>query len=210
MNIRQWFSDRYGIARAIGGILACAIGARVVAPGINTGVLADFFRSGGASPLLRLYDWLVGGALARGALLALGVMPYISARIYLRLARIVAPTVGEPARRKKLTRWLTFGFSVVQSYGFARFAENLPGAVANPGPQFIATTMLALTASAMTAMWLWELPGAADEDTPPTSAEEADARSVTMVQPYSIPLLGVPAPELEVLRQKEPVVVDRL
>ena len=166
MSVRQWLSEKAGLVRAIGAVVVCTIGARIVAPGINTEVLGDFFRSGGASSLARLYDVLTAGALGRGALLALGIMPYVSARIYLRLWRIVSPRVEEPARRQKLVRWLTLGFSTVQSYGFARFVENLPGAVANPGPQFVATTVLALTASAMTAMWLFERPHETQQDVP--------------------------------------------
>src|SRR4030095_1500143 len=82
MGIRQWLSEKAGIARAIGVALVCTIGARIVLPGINREFFADFCRSAGASPLLRVYDWFVGGAMARGALLALGILPYVTARIY--------------------------------------------------------------------------------------------------------------------------------
>ena len=204
MGIRQWLSEKAGLVRAIGAVVVCTIGARIVAPGINTEVLGDFFRSGGASPLARLYDWLTAGAFGRGALLALGIMPYVSARIYLRLWRIVSPRVEEPARRQKLIRWLTLGFSGVQSYGFAKFLENLPGAVANPGPQFVATTVLTLTASAMTAMWLFERPVTSDE------VEVADAGPVSISQPSSeLRLLNEAEAATEPLRQQEREVVER-
>ena len=210
MGVRQWFSEKAVVIRTLGITLACTIGARIVSPGIDSQVVGDFFRSGGVNPLLRIYDWLVGGAMARGGLLALGVMPYISARLFVRLANIVSPGFAGLARRKKLTRWLTFGFSAVQSFGFAKFLENLPGAVANPGPQFIATTMLGLTASAMATMWLWEFGRAAEEDEPPTIAEEAGAQPDLAVQASSdAPMLNAPTPELEIVRQSETVVADR-
>lgn len=207
MNIRRLFSE-HGILRKIGAVVACMIGARVVTPGINEQVIADFFRSGGASPLLRVYDWLVGGAIGRGAVLALGLLPYVTARIYLRLATVVSPGFADPARRRTYTRGLTFGFSLVQSYGFARFAENLPGAVAQPGAGFIATTMLAMTASAMTAMWLFESPRDGADDATPDSADPPEP---LVIEPRSgvVPGLAAGALDLDVIRQRELVVLDR-
>jgi preprotein translocase subunit SecY len=201
MSIRQWLSEKAAIVRAIGAAAACVIGARIVAPGINPDVLGDFFRSGGASPLVRIYDWLVGGAMGRGALLALGIMPYVTARIYLRLARIVAPSLGDPARRQPLIRRLTLGFSAVQSFGFAKFLESLPGAVANPGPRFVVTTVLTLTASAMTAMWLWESQWRGGKAPAADEPDEVDRESVSTVHVAGDPqLLNAPLPDLEIVQ----------
>jgi hypothetical protein len=68
----------------------------------------------------------------------------------------------------------------------------------------------ALTASAMTAMWLWELPSTAvEEDASPTSVDGSYVEHVLIAQRLAdLPLLGVPTPEMEVVRQKEPVVVE--
>src|SRR6266511_25909 len=68
----------------VAGIVACEIGTRIVAPSLNSQVVRDYFRGSGGM-LLELYDWIAGGALSRGAVLALGIMPYVSARIILRL-----------------------------------------------------------------------------------------------------------------------------
>lgn len=151
------------ISLAVGGLIVCEIGARIVAPSINGRLLAQYLRRTGESPLLRLYDWIVGGALSRGAVLALGIMPYLSARIIMRLARTSIPLIAEmsedTADQTRLRRWtrrLTFGLAVVQSFGFARFVQSIPGAVANPGVGFIAQTMLILTTGAMGVAWLSE------------------------------------------------------
>ncbi len=201
MSIRQWLSEKAGLVRAAGAALACVIGARIVAPGINPDVLGDFFRSSGVSPLARLYDWFVGGAMSRGGLLALGIMPYVTARMYLRLWRIVAPGDYTPARRQQLIRRLTLGFSAVQSFGFAKFLESLPGAVANPGPQFVLTTVVTLTASAMAAMWLWEGQWSSDKAAAPDEVEEADGETVALDQPMAErPLLNPPAPDLTLVQ----------
>ena len=54
------------------------------------------------------------------------------------------------------TLLLTVSLALLQSYGFARFASSLPGAVADPGPAFIAETMLVLTTAATLLMLLCE------------------------------------------------------
>jgi hypothetical protein len=59
------------------------------------------------------------------------------------------------------------GLGLVQSYGFARFVQTIPGAVAHPGAGFIAETMLVLTTGAVCAMVLTEqLTRRYDEDVP--------------------------------------------
>jgi preprotein translocase subunit SecY len=161
-NMRR-LPDRWRKAGlVVGGLLLCEIGARIAAPGLGR-ALSQYFRQGGGQGLLWLYDRLVGGALSRGAVLALGIMPYLSARIFVRIARMAIPAVADmnthPDGRARLTRWtraLTVGLSLVQSYGVARFAQSLPGVVAIPGPGFVPQTMLVLTAGAVVAMFLGE------------------------------------------------------
>src|SRR5262249_62095318 len=77
-------------------LLVYRIGAAVTAPGINPQAIADFIQSqsqGGG--LLGLYNLFTGGPLARAAVFALGVMPYISARLFPPIAQ-----AGSPRGRK--------------------------------------------------------------------------------------------------------------
>jgi SecY len=148
---------------ALATLLVCEVGARIVAPGLNPQALRDLLQAGSASWLLRLYDWVVGGALSRGAVLGLGIAPYVSARIFMRLSRVVTPRLAalweaETGRAKlaRATRWLAGGLALVQSYGFARFVEGIPGAVAHPGFGFLARTMAVLTSGAIGVMLLSE------------------------------------------------------
>jgi preprotein translocase subunit SecY len=150
------------VGLAVTGLLAFEAAVRIVAPGLNPLVLSNYLRSGG-SWLLMLYDRLGGGGLSRGGALALGIMPYISARIMVRLARLVSPALeaaaGTPDGDRSLSRWtraLTVGLALVQSYGFARFVQGIPGAVAHPGIGFVAQTMLVLTSGSVVAMALSE------------------------------------------------------
>jgi preprotein translocase subunit SecY len=146
------------VGLAAGGLLVLEAGARLLAPGLNPVILGNYLRSSGTL-LLTLYDRLGGGGLSRGGALALGIMPYVSARIMVRLARVAAPSLdamSDTSRgREKLNRWtraLTVGLALVQSYGFAKFAQGIPGAVAHPGIGFVAQTMLVLTAGSVVAM----------------------------------------------------------
>lgn len=147
---------------ALGGLAVLEVGARTVLPDLNGQALSNYLHSGGGTWLLALYDRLGGGGLSRGGVLALGIMPYLSARIMMRLARVVVPAIDEMShdvegrtRLRNWTRVLTIGLSLVQSYGFARFVQSVPG-VANPGIGFIVQTVAVLTVGAIAAMALSE------------------------------------------------------
>jgi len=190
----------------LAGLVLIEVGGRIALPGLNTQVLADFLlRRGGG--LLSLFDRFVGGALTRGAVLALGIMPYLSARVFVRLARASFPAIGalqaEEAGRTKLkrgTRLLTLGLSLVQSYGIARFVQAIPGAVARPGAGFVVQTMLTLTAGAIVAMALAEQfagPTQVVDDAPSAEDEQGvDHREpiVERLEPTAGVLLLQPAP----------------
>ncbi len=139
------------------------LGAHIATPGVNVQVLADFIRNQGAQTLFGVYDMFVGGGLSRATVLALGIMPYISASIMFQLAGAVFPYVEKLQReeegRKKITQWtryMTVGLSLGQAWAFAVFTESLSGAVANPGLGFKLLTVLTLTTGAVFVMWLGE------------------------------------------------------
>jgi len=138
------------------------LGAHIATPGVDVQVLADFIRNQGSQTLFGVYDMFVGGGLSRATVLALGIMPYISASIMFQLGGAVFPTIDklqkEEEGRKKITQWtryLTVVLSIGQAYGFAIFAEG-QGAVPNAGFGFRLLTMLTLTTGAVFVMWLGE------------------------------------------------------
>jgi hypothetical protein len=169
------------VALAVAVLVVCEVGARVVAPGLNGQALRDFLQAGASTWLLRVYDWFVGGALSRGGVLAIGIMPFLSARIMMRLARITWPPLESwwqsdsgIAKRTRLTRWLTGGLALVQSYGFAKFVQGVPSVVAHPGVGFLAKTIAVLTAGTIGVMLLSEaLVKARDDDALPTDDEKS-------------------------------------
>ena len=142
-------------------LLVYRIGSHVTAPGVDVTAITDFFANQGG--LLNIYNTFVGGALSRAAIFSLGIMPYISASIFMQIAGAVVPQVEKMNKdeegRKKVTQWtryLTVGLAMVQAYGFAVFTAGMEGAVANPGLGFVATMVLVLTVGALFVMWLGE------------------------------------------------------
>ncbi len=138
-------------------------GAHIATPGVDVRVLADFMTQQAAGTLFGIYDMFVGGGLSRATVLALGIMPYISASIMFQLAGAVFPYIEklqkEEDGRKKITQWtryLTVVLAAGQAYGFAIFTESL-GAVwmANLWG-FRVLTVLTLTTGAIFVMWLGE------------------------------------------------------
>ena len=138
-------------------------GAHIATPGVNVQVLSDFVRNQGAQTLFGVYDMFVGGGFSRATVLALGIMPYISASIMFQLAGAVFPLVDklqkEEEGRKKITQWtryVTIVLAAFQAWAFALFTESLQGAVVNPGWGFRVITTIMLTTGAVFVMWLGE------------------------------------------------------
>lgn len=133
-----------------GGWLVCEVVARFAVPMPDARVLHDYFAPQGDS-LLRLYDWFVGGALSSGSILALGVMPYFTARIYRAIAGLVNGRIASLERsvggRRILSRYtigMTAAFAVVQSVGYAFFTMAV-GAVERPGLLYTAQVVTVLS-----------------------------------------------------------------
>src|SRR5277367_4782343 len=123
-------------------LLVCRIGAYIPVPGINGDAAATLVRSatGGGQNLFQLMDVFSGGAFAQMTVIALGVMPYISASIVMQLVVAIVPSIQREMRenadtgRRKLSKWtrfLTVGLAFFQSSLFARYAVQLNAG--NPG-----------------------------------------------------------------------------
>jgi preprotein translocase subunit SecY len=147
-------------------LLVYRIGAHITAPGVDVLALTDFFnqqskQSGGG--LLGLYDLFTGGQLSRATVFALGIMPYISASIFLQIAGAVVPQVEKMQKdeegRKKVNQWTRYAtvfLAAVQAWGFALFTESLPSAITTPGFAFKLQMAFFLTVGAIFVMWLGE------------------------------------------------------
>src|SRR5688572_27178654 len=147
------------------GLLAIyRMGAHIPTPGVDTLRFEQFVQQNQGT-FLGFIDLFSGGMFSRLTIFALGIMPYITSSIILQLLTVVVPTLeklqkeGELGRRKitQWTRYLTVGLSSVQSFGIAMALMKSEGSfVLNPGPGFIAMTMLTLTTGTAFIMWLGE------------------------------------------------------
>ena len=138
------------------------IGGHIPTPGVDTAQLQQMFQAAQGTAL-GLMNMFSGGQLERLTIFALGIMPYITASIILQLMTVVVPTLeklqkeGELGRRKitQWTRYLTIILSIVQSAGIA-FSLQGSGLAYDPGPGFVAMTIVTLTTGTAFIMWLGE------------------------------------------------------
>ncbi len=149
------------------------LGSYIILPGIDAEML-EGLRGQTKNNILGLINTFAGGAFARGAIFALGIMPYISASIFMQLVSIAIPSFqrlqkeGEEGRRKinQYTRILTIMFTAVQAYAYLNNIIGTPGNQAallfNYGGEimsqgmFIFTNICLLTAGTMFTMWMGE------------------------------------------------------
>lgn len=143
-------------------IVVYRIGAHIPVPGINPDRLAALFDQNQGT-ILSLFNMFSGGALERMSILALGIMPYISASIIMQLMTVVSPTLeqlkkeGEAGRRKinQYTRYGTVLLATVQSFGMAVGLAN-QGVAFTADASFYFVAVVTLVAGAVFLMWLGE------------------------------------------------------
>ncbi|WP_305423506.1 preprotein translocase subunit SecY [Photobacterium leiognathi] len=148
----------------LGAILIFRAGSFVPIPGIDAAVLASLFEQQKGT-IIEMFNMFSGGALSRASILALGIMPYISASIIVQLLTVVHPALaelkkeGEAGRRKisQYTRYGTLVLATFQAIGIATgLPSMIPGLVHNPGPSFYFVAVVSLVTSTMFLMWLGE------------------------------------------------------
>ena len=142
-------------------IFVYRIGTHIPVPGIDPLQLAAFFaqQEGTFTDMINMFG---GGALERMSIVALGIMPYISASIIMQLLTAVSPHLdqlkkeGESGRRKisQYTRYGALALATIQGTGMA--VGLLAPMAYNPGPAFTLTAVVSLVTGAMFMMWLGE------------------------------------------------------
>ena len=157
---RLWFT--------LGALIIFRLLSFVPLPGIDPRALASLFDTtrGG---VLDFFNMFSGGSLERMSIIAIGVMPYITASIVVQLATSMSPTLGALKKegetgRKKLnqyTRYGTVGLTAVQGYfiavGLEAFgAQQGVAAVIEPGMLFRVAAVVSLIGGTMFLMWLGE------------------------------------------------------
>jgi preprotein translocase subunit SecY len=161
-------------------LIACRVGAYIPVPGINGDAAVELFRNatGGGQNLFQLMDVFSGGAFAQMTIIALGVMPYISASIIMQLLMALVPSLQREIRespdvgRRKMGKWirmLTVALAIFQSGLYGKYALGLnagsPGIIVNEILDvqmfgfpwlFYLIVMSTMTAGTVLLMWIGE------------------------------------------------------
>ncbi|WP_372864345.1 preprotein translocase subunit SecY [Spongiibacter sp.] len=143
-------------------IIVYRIGTHIPVPGINPDQLAALFNQNQGT-VLGLFNMFSGGALERMSILALGIMPYISASIIMQLMSAVSPQLealkkeGEAGRRQisQYTRYLTVLLALLQATGMTVGLAN-QGLAFSADLSFYFTAVVSLVTGAVFMMWLGE------------------------------------------------------
>ena len=146
----------------VGALIVYRIGCYIPVPGVDPEAMTRLIGDQGG--IVDMFNMFSGGALERFSLFALNVIPYISASIIIQLCAQIFPTLkamqkeGESGR-KKITQYSRIGavvLAVFQAAGIAAALQGQAGVVYNPGPGFVMTAVIALTAGTIFLMWLGE------------------------------------------------------
>lgn len=146
-------------------IFVYRVGAHIVLPGIDPNKLSESVGTNGG--LLGLFDTFAGGAFSHASIFALGVMPYISASIFMQLMTILVPQMqkvqkeGDSGRKKinQWTRYLTVVVTMLQASAYISYLKTPDYAAAmipSYQPYFWLSTIIVLTAGTLFVMWLGE------------------------------------------------------
>ncbi len=147
-------------------IFVYRVGSYIVLPGIDPNKLDNLSKST-QSGMLGLLDAFVGGAFSKASIFALGIMPYISASIFMQLMTILVPQMakiqkeGESGRKKinQWTRYLTVivtAFQAAAYIGYLKSPANAEALVQSFSSYFVISTVIILTVGTLFVMWLGE------------------------------------------------------
>lgn len=161
LKSRIWFT--------IGALIVFRLLSFVPLPGVDPVAQAALYANNAAGGVLDIFNTFSGGSLERMSLIALGVMPYITASIVVQLAASLSPTLaaikkeGESGRKKlnQYTRYGTVLLTAVQGYFLAAGLESLAAAngiraVVEPGMMFRLVATISLIGGTLFLMWLGE------------------------------------------------------
>ncbi|HRP18309.1 MAG TPA: preprotein translocase subunit SecY, partial [Ginsengibacter sp.] len=146
-------------------IFVYRIGSFIVLPGIDPNQLSNLEAST-RTGMLGLLDAFVGGAFSKASIFALGIMPYISASIFIQLVTILVPSItkiqkeGESGQRKinQWTRYLTIIVTAFQAAAYIGFLKSTNREAMLPAYEgfFWVSTVIILTVGTLFVMWLGE------------------------------------------------------
>ncbi|MDX5486956.1 preprotein translocase subunit SecY [Bacillus pumilus] len=144
-------------------LIVFRIGAFIPVPNVN----AEVLQAQDQMSVFGILNTFGGGALFQFSILAMGIMPYITASIIIQLLQMdVVPKFtewskqGEVGRRKlaQFTRYFTIVLGFIQALGMSYGFNNMAGGmlIENPGVSTYLLIAVVLTAGTAFLMWLGE------------------------------------------------------
>lgn len=142
------------------------IGVHIPIPGVDPNAFLKHPEL--VQTVLGMIDLFTGGALNKLSIFSMGIGPYITASIIMQLMSVAIPKLeemqkqsGEQGRKQlqQYTRFATVGLAIFQSLVLGNILTKIqnPPVVLTPGPLFLLTTTIVLTACAILIMWMGEL-----------------------------------------------------
>ncbi|MDR0693630.1 MAG: preprotein translocase subunit SecY [Puniceicoccales bacterium] len=160
-------------------LFVARVGASIPLPGLDPLPLTNFMMSKASASggIMDLYNMFTGGALLKGAIFGLGIMPYISASIIMQLLGAINPALarlqheGEVGRQKiaQYTRYLTIVVCLIQGWLLVMALANYPdklfhgfnaneygNIIIKDGVSFFITSTIFLTTGTLILVWIGE------------------------------------------------------
>ena len=142
------------------------VGSHIVLPGIDPNAITDSMQDS-KKGMLGMIDMFAGGAFSQASIFALGIMPYISASIFMQLMTVLVPQMqklqkeGDSGRKKinQWTRYLTVGVTILQASAYVAFLNEMTkngGMIPGYSQYFWLSTVIILTAGTLFVMWMGE------------------------------------------------------
>lgn len=164
-KLKIMFTDkaiRSRILFVIGALVIFRALAAIPIPGVDQGVLAQFFANNQFLGLLNIFS---GGGLANLSIVMLGVGPYITASIIMQLMTVMSPRIkamqsedGEAGRAKfmQFSRMLTLPLAILQGFGFLTLLQS-QGVISGLTPFEFMVNVILVVAGSLLLMWVGEL-----------------------------------------------------
>ncbi len=148
----------------IGLVLIYRLGCWIVVPGLNPTAFKESLGVGDELTFMTLLNSISGGALANGAIFALGVSPYISSSIIIQLLTLVIPglqrlsRLGEEGKQKMstYTKYCALVLATIQAVAIVLSYQSIINTEIGPAWLISIMVVLILVAGSMGTYWLGE------------------------------------------------------
>ncbi|WP_295421105.1 preprotein translocase subunit SecY [Sulfurovum sp.] len=151
----------------LGFLFAYRVLAYIPTPGVDLGVIKEFFDSN-SSNALGMMNMFSGNAVSRLSIISLGIMPYITASIVMELLAATFPGLGQMKKERdgmqkymQIIRYFTIFITVVQAIGVSMGLQSMTGragqsAVMIDPMMFTVLTTFSMLTGTMLLMWIGE------------------------------------------------------